>query len=176
MLFIDVQNKVLLFQGKKGKGKGKHSVKEESSEESNANHEIESGAWPKIDQPMKCLDIFAGCGGLSLGLHQAGVVDTKWAIEAHEPAAKAFKANNATTEVFTEDCNMLLKIIIDAEAEGKEPFYQGRRLPQKGQVEMLCGGPPCQGFSGMNRFNKGVYSLFKNSLISSYLSVRLNFS
>ena len=26
---------------------------------------------------------------------------------------------------------------------------------------MLCGGPPCQGFSGMNRFNSRQYSLFK---------------
>ena len=35
---------------------------------------------------------------------------------------------------------------------------------------MLCGGPPCQGFSGMNRFNSREYSQFKNSLVVSYLS------
>lgn len=34
----------------------------------------------------------------------------------------------------------------------------------------MCGGPPCQGFSGMNRFNSRQYSLFKSSLIVSYLS------
>jgi DNA (cytosine-5)-methyltransferase 1 len=28
-------------------------------------------------------------------------------------------------------------------------------------VELLCGGPPCQGYSGMNRFNSRQYSLFK---------------
>ena len=28
-------------------------------------------------------------------------------------------------------------------------------LPAPGEVEFLCGGPPCQGYSGMNRFNKG---------------------
>ena len=28
-------------------------------------------------------------------------------------------------------------------------------------MELLCGGPPCQGFSGMNRFNSGEYSKFK---------------
>ncbi|XP_009986212.1 PREDICTED: DNA (cytosine-5)-methyltransferase 1-like, partial [Tauraco erythrolophus] len=43
-------------------------------------------------------------------------------------------------------------------------------LPQKGDVEMLCGGPPCQGFSGMNRFNSRTYSKFKNSLVVSFLS------
>lgn len=43
-------------------------------------------------------------------------------------------------------------------------------LPRKGDVELLVGGPPCQGFSGMNRFSAGQYSLFKNSLIVSFLS------
>ena len=32
------------------------------------------------------------------------------------------------------------------------------------------GPPPCQGFSGMNRFNHREYSQFKNSLVSTYLS------
>lgn len=27
-------------------------------------------------------------------------------------------------------------------------------LPGPGEVDFLCGGPPCQGYSGMNRFNK----------------------
>ena len=28
-------------------------------------------------------------------------------------------------------------------------------LPGPCEVDFLCGGPPCQGYSGMNRFNKG---------------------
>ena len=47
---------------------------------------------------------------------------------------------------------------------------KGQRLPRKGEVDLLCGGPPCQGFSGMNRFNSREYSQFKNSLVVSYLS------
>ena len=34
-------------------------------------------------------------------------------------------------------------------------------LPQKGDVELLCGGPPCQGFSNLNRYKDGVYSKFQ---------------
>ena len=58
------------------------------------------------------------------------------------------------------------------ENEGKDEgnTYRGKKMPKKGEVDLLCGGPPCQGFSGMNRFNSGEYSKFKNSLISSYLS------
>ena len=37
-------------------------------------------------------------------------------------------------------------------------------------MDLLCGGPPCQGFSGMNRFNSREYSQFKNSLVVSFLS------
>ena len=51
-----------------------------------------------------------------------------------------------------------------------EKEYRGQPLPLKGEVELLVGGPPCQGFSQMNRWNDGVYSKFKNSLIVSYLA------
>lgn len=39
-------------------------------------------------------------------------------------------------------------------------------LPMPGDVEFLCGGPPCQGYSGMNRFNKGNWSMVQNSMVS----------
>ena len=43
-------------------------------------------------------------------------------------------------------------------------------LPAPGQVDFLCGGPPCQGYSGMNRFNKGNWSMVQNSMVMAYLS------
>ena len=46
----------------------------------------ESGA-PKL----AAMDIFAGCGGLSCGMHKASAAETKWAIEYERPAAEAFK-------------------------------------------------------------------------------------
>lgn len=82
-----------------------------------------------------------------------------------DPAAQAFRLNNPGTTVFTEDCNVLLKLVMS----GEKTNSLGQKLPQKGDVEMLCGGPPCQGFSGMNRFNSRTYSKFKNSLVVSYL-------
>ena len=127
-------------------------------------------ALPKVKK-LRCLDIFAGAGGLSCGLHQAKIAETYWAIEFDESAAKAFKQNNPNTLVFNEDCNILLKEIIEAEKEGREAIYKNEKLLKKGEVELLCGGPPCQGFSVMNRFNQGEYSMFKNSLIATYLSV-----
>uniref|UniRef100_A0A8C3KGL8 DNA (cytosine-5)-methyltransferase n=1 Tax=Calidris pygmaea TaxID=425635 RepID=A0A8C3KGL8_9CHAR len=139
--------------GTKGKGKGKGKGNEQEPAELKL---------PKL----RTLDVFSGCGGLSEGFHQAGVSETLWAIEMWEPAAQAFRLNNPGTTVFTEDCNVLLKLVMS----GEKTNSLGQKLPQKGDVEMLCGGPPCQGFSGMNRFNSRTYSKFKNSLVVSFLS------
>uniref|UniRef100_A0A7N6AY15 DNA (cytosine-5)-methyltransferase n=1 Tax=Anabas testudineus TaxID=64144 RepID=A0A7N6AY15_ANATE len=143
----------------KGKGKGKASAAQEPQESQN---ELSA---PKVSK-YRTLDVFSGCGGLSEGFHQAGISETLWAIEMWEPAAQAFRLNNPGTTVFTEDCNILLKLVMS----GEKTNSLGQKLPQKGDVEMLCGGPPCQGFSGMNRFNSRTYSKFKNSLVVSYLS------
>uniref|UniRef100_A0A803VZK7 DNA (cytosine-5)-methyltransferase 1 n=1 Tax=Ficedula albicollis TaxID=59894 RepID=A0A803VZK7_FICAL len=142
--------------GNKGKGKGKGKAPGPEQEPEPAP------APPKL----RTLDVFSGCGGLSEGFHQAGVSETLWAIEMWEPAAQAFRLNNPGSTVFTEDCNVLLKLVM----AGEKTNSLGQKLPQKGDVEMLCGGPPCQGFSGMNRFNSRTYSKFKNSLVVSFLS------
>ncbi|KAM4889230.1 DNA (cytosine-5)-methyltransferase 1 [Thomomys bottae] len=143
----------------KGKGKGRSKVKSPTQESSEPEVELK---LPKL----RTLDVFSGCGGLSEGFHQAGIAQTLWAIEMWEPAAQAFRLNNPASTVFTEDCNVLLKLVMAGEVANA----LGQRLPQKGDVELLCGGPPCQGFSGMNRFNSRTYSKFKNSLVVSFLS------
>ncbi|XP_053320799.1 DNA (cytosine-5)-methyltransferase 1 isoform X2 [Spea bombifrons] len=142
----------------KGKGKGKGKLQPTKSENDQQNAD-------KVHK-LRTLDVFSGCGGLSEGFHQAGLSETNWAIEMWDPAAQAFRLNNPGATVFTEDCNVLLKLVMS----GEKTNSLGQRLPQKGDVEMLCGGPPCQGFSGMNRFNSRTYSKFKNSLVVSYLS------
>ena len=145
-----------------GKGLANKSAKPAQSQPSAV---LAHPDWPIIE-PLRTLDIFAGCGGLSEGLHQSGVAKSMWAIESEPTAAQAFRLNNPDSTVFTEDCNTILKMAID----GLEMGPGGQRLPPKDQVELLCGGPPCQGFSGMNRFNSRQYSAFRNSLIVSYLS------
>ena len=73
---------------------------------------MEDIIWPEISDKLRTLDVFAGCGGLSEGLHQSGVSKTLWAIEQDSDAASAFKQNNPNATVFTEDCNTLLKEVM----------------------------------------------------------------
>ena len=51
--------------------------------------------------------------GLSEGFHQSGVATSSWAVEKDEPAAQAFRLNNPKATVFTDDCNTLLKIVME---------------------------------------------------------------
>ncbi|KAL2747796.1 DNA (cytosine-5)-methyltransferase PliMCI isoform X1 [Vespula maculifrons] len=151
--------------GKIGKGKGKGKGKR--SENTETKKFIDKPiTYNKVDKPLRTLDLFAGCGGLSEGLHQAGIAENKWAVEKEDAAACAYKLNNPKAIVFSEDCNILLRRVMN----GDICDDNAQQLPQKGEVELLCGGPPCQGFSGMNRFNSRQYSLFKNSLVVSCLS------
>ncbi|XP_054016177.1 DNA (cytosine-5)-methyltransferase 1-like isoform X1 [Hylaeus anthracinus] len=153
--------------GEYGKGKGGSKVKGKRTEEKQKNAAVNKPIeYKAIARKLKTMDVFAGCGGLSEGFHQAGISENCWAIEKEEPAAFAYRLNNSKATVFTEDCNVLLKKVMDGELMDGI----GQKLPQKGEVELMCGGPPCQGFSGMNRFNSRQYSLFKSSLIVSYLS------
>ena len=113
-------------------------------------------------EPLKTLDIFAGCGGLSHGLGQAGVVRHSWAVEFWSPSANAYKKNNPECQVFNEECNGLLKQAMEGDVESA--------MPRKGEVDMIVGGPPCQGFSLLNIYKESEYSKFKNSLIPTFLS------
>ena len=54
----------------------------------------DDGQYAPIDRPLRALDCFSGAGGLAFGLHQSGVSESHWAVEADPDAAKAFKLNN----------------------------------------------------------------------------------
>ncbi|KAL9229339.1 hypothetical protein vseg_004816 [Gypsophila vaccaria] len=133
---------------------------------------------------LATLDIFAGCGGLSEGLERAGVSQTKWAIEYEEPAGEAFNLNHPEASVFVNNCNVILSAIMSAcgdevdclstpealEEAKKLDEKEIHKLPRPGQVDFINGGPPCQGFSGMNRFNKSAWSKVQCEMILAFLS------
>ncbi|KAL3524578.1 hypothetical protein ACH5RR_012950 [Cinchona calisaya] len=133
---------------------------------------------------LTTLDIFAGCGGLSEGLQQSGVSVTKWAIEYDEAAGDAFKLNHPESLVFINNCNVILRAVMQkcgdaddcistpeaAELAMKLDEKEIKNLPLPGQVDFINGGPPCQGFSGMNRFNQSSWSKVQCEMILAFLS------
>ncbi|XP_057806538.1 DNA (cytosine-5)-methyltransferase 1B-like [Salvia miltiorrhiza] len=133
---------------------------------------------------LTTLDIFAGCGGLSEGLEQSGTSLTKWAIEYDAAAGDAFKLNHPGSLVFVNNCNVILRAIMQkcgdsddcistpeaAELAASMDQVEVENLPLPGQVDFINGGPPCQGFSGMNRFNQSTWSKVQCEMILSFLS------
>lgn len=106
------------------------------------------------DYPLNFVDLFAGCGGLSLGLMQAG-----WnGLFAVEQSSDAFDTLHHNL-VNGNRSNPLLKNFEWPEWMEKEPceastFLETYRehLPNLvGRVTLVAGGPPCQGFSFAGR-------------------------
>ena len=90
-------------------------------------------------EEYRMVDLFAGCGGLSLGLEQAGF--TPWFVNEIVPQfAETYKYNHQLSDehYFIGDISDLNKNINN---------FQDLLT----DITLVCGGPPCQGFSMANR-------------------------
>lgn len=57
----------------------------------------------------KTLDLFAGCGGLSCGLHASGLTESTWAVEIDPKAAASYAKNFPGCKVYKEDVSVWFK-------------------------------------------------------------------
>ena len=92
-----------------------------------------------INMKYKMVDLFAGCGGLSLGMEQAGF--TPWFVnEIVETFCNTYKRNHTLSDdhYFVGDINELNEHLDEYEEYLSD-------------ITLVCGGPPCQGFSMANR-------------------------
>lgn len=105
---------------------------------------------------LAAMDLFAGCGGLSFGLQSAGI-DVKWANERDSSAAATYSAWDPSVKIEVEDVAEYYIRMRDGD----------KKLPSMGEVDLLAGGPPCQGFSGYNRHRNPKDK--RNSLVEVFL-------
>jgi DNA (cytosine-5)-methyltransferase 1 len=118
-----------------------------------------------VDRNFSFIDIFAGCGGLSLGLLQSG-----WkGIFALEHDKNAFQTLH--DNLIVENCDYkfdwpkwLPKTPLCVAQTVKE--YRKELAELVGNVDMIVGGPPCQGFSSAGRRNPNDP---RNMLVQSYI-------
>lgn len=103
----------------------------------------------------KMVDLFAGCGGLSLGLEQAGF--TPWFVnEIVEPFANTYKVNHGLSDEHYYIGNIVTL---------NENIHEYKDILS--DITLVCGGPPCQGFSMANR--QRILDDPRNNLYKQYL-------
>ena len=118
------------------------------------------------------IDLFAGCGGLSLGLEQAGFFPL-YVNELNKDALETYLINrdqhfpHLREKFFSNDIkdviykkNFFVNLFNDFEKEFERDFITN-------SVDLVVGGPPCQGFSGMGI--RRSYSVDKKQLPSNHL-------
>ena len=88
---------------------------------------------------MKVLDLFSGCGGMSLGFEQAGF-EIYGGIDNNPHAVSTYQSNFPKGIAIKQDLDNI-------------DFSEILRIfPDIENVEAIIGGPPCQGFSSANRW------------------------
>lgn len=82
------------------------------------------------------VDLFSGCGGLSRGFQDAGF-DVVLGIDYDDDALKTFKENHKNSEV------MKLDLFDHSNLQQICDYLREHKI----ELDVLVGGPPCQGFS-----------------------------
>ena len=98
------------------------------------------------------IDLFAGAGGLSLGFQQTQKYCIKVAFENNPTMQETYKKNFPSVEVQGDVC--------------KADYDKIKK--QYGPIDVVIGGPPCQGFSNANRQKNHMIS-HNNSLVKEYI-------
>lgn len=109
------------------------------------------------------IDLFSGAGGLSLGLYQAGWHGL-FAIEKNAFAFETLKYNLIDNKKHFDWPEWLPLMPHDINEVLKNYSHQLKDL--KGTVDLVAGGPPCQGFS---MAGKRVKDDVRNQLVFSYI-------
>jgi DNA (cytosine-5)-methyltransferase 1 len=106
---------------------------------------------------LKAVDLFCGCGGISVGLQKAGF-EILAGIDIEKKYLASFKNNFPNAKALNTDITVIPPV----------EFMQMLGIAP-GELDLLVGGPPCQGFSKnvprKNRFLEDP----KNLLVKSFL-------
>lgn len=120
--------------------------------------------FEKGDEPIRIVDLFAGCGGLTLGLAQAAEAENRGieialAVDFEPLAAEVYRTNFEFAERVEVDS---VESFFDGDVGDARTFAEQRTATEAGQIDILVGGPPCQGHSNLNNHTRRVDS--KNAL------------
>lgn len=105
----------------------------------------------------KVIDLFCGCGGMSWGLKKKGF-EVIAGFDLWDKALNTYRVNHPNTKVYCEDLSLLNPVDIMNELN-----------LQPGEIDVIIGGPPCQGFSKNVPASGRFLEDDRNQLYTSYL-------
>ncbi len=118
------------------------------------------------------IDLFAGCGGLSLGLEDAGF-ESVYVNELNDDALESYLVNRDNNNPYlrerfnSNDVKSMIsnkKYISSLISDLKKTYNLD---VNSGDLTLLAGGPPCQGYSGIG--HRRTYSVDKEQIPSNFL-------
>ena len=111
------------------------------------------------------VDLFAGCGGMSLGLEMAGF-ETVYVNELHPDAMSTFLMNRKNT-FLDQPGNHSYDITVISRSKVQRTKLANELKRKYGNIDLLAGGPPCQGFSGIG--HRRSFSVDKKDIPTNHL-------
>ena len=104
---------------------------------------------------LRVADLFAGCGGLSLGMQSAAhhlgySMDVRLALDFDEAAMAVYRS------LFPDSVTVCQPIrqLIDGELGSPPTANESKLASDVGRLDVLLGGPPCQGHSNLNNHSR----------------------
>jgi DNA (cytosine-5)-methyltransferase 1 len=110
----------------------------------------------------KVLDLFSGAGGMAEGFLQAGF-DIPFASDRSPQAALTYQHRHR--DQLGYELNYFCGDVQDLAEEEKLKEFLGKEFSN---IDVVCGGPPCQGFSMAGKRNPDD---LRNQLVRSYISI-----
>jgi len=110
---------------------------------------------PNKKKEVRIVDLFAGCGGMTLGLSEACRANNLlprhvFAAEHNIDIANVYQKNFHPESLCVDDVSEVINGVF-----GGKPTASEQDFAEKlGRVDMLCGGPPCQGHSDLNNYTR----------------------
>ncbi len=106
---------------------------------------------------LKYIDLFCGAGGFSLGFDKSGF-ENIFSVDIEEDFCKTYKTNFPTHKLITKDISQLTKEEI-------------KKLTESHEVDVVIGGPPCQGFSIAGNIGRKFIDDPRNRLFKEFVRV-----
>ena len=126
------------------------------------NNLIKNKANNRSESKLNFIDLFSGAGGIGIGYEQAGY-EHVLSADFDAGVAKTFRHNHKNVP------------FIEGDLADKSIFESVKKVVGKKEIDIIVGGPPCQGFSmfGKRRFVKSQshnpHDDIRNDLIFTYL-------